>query len=331
MNLQKGKILKWVIFLVVIVILLGLLIWYQTIINNPARVTQAPEQQNKVSPRKEFAVTELTQEQKDTSDNDAYNQALLNGGGCDKILYDDKIKQLCLDTLAFNEARSKKDEKICAQISDITLRTKCYDLVYLDIAVSTMNKALCYKITDPKTSQNCLDQIIAFSGGSLKSAADCSVISDQSIKQLCLNNFYLQSSIGNLDKNGCQNITDPKLQNRCVTAISKTIEIKEAAKSQVVRTFQTATEKLKSCDTLTGDDASSCKNEANYSLAAENKDISYCNKITDSNYQADCILTQSTSINNYYLKQALRQKDPSLCNKILDSGLRANCISSISG
>jgi hypothetical protein len=331
MSLQKGKILNWIIFAVLILILFGFLIYYQSTKKVVETVPEVrPEVETKITqPRKSFAVPEYTEDQKLSMDKDAYNQALLNGKGCENIKFDEKLKQMCFDTLAFNDALSKNDEKLCEQIVDEKMKTKCFDQIYLSLAIRGSDKTLCEKISDEATKKSCTDQILALSGIVVKSADECKVISDMSLKQKCLNNFYFENSITNLDKNGCNQIADPALKERCLNTITKSIEISEASKTQAVRTYQTTEEKLQTCDSLTGDSATSCKNESNYSLAGEKKDITYCNKITDSDLKTNCVQTQSTSINNYYLKQAIRLKDSSLCNKILDSGLRTTCISSM--
>lgn len=328
MNISKGKILNWLIFIVVIIILLGSLFYLQSRTKVPGSSQTIEEKTIVTQPRKQFAVPEVSENEKQNQDNDAFNQALLSGTGCEKIKFNDELKQLCLDTLAFNEARDKQDEKICATIADANLKTKCYDQVYLDLGVKGMDKNFCEKITDTTIKQNCLDKILAFSGGTLKSAADCSSISDAVLKQTCINNFYYQDSLNKTDAKSCGNITDADLQKRCVETVQKSIQINEAIKNQSSATYQSNEEKLKNCDSLDAKSSSICKDQANFNLAAEKKDLDYCKNITDSAMQANCIQTQSVTINNYYLKQAIRLKDSSLCQKILDSALMSTCLSS---
>jgi len=331
MRSQKGKILSWIIFIIIILIIFGLLLYLQSM--KKAEKIIPPEkilEETKITkPRKTFAVTELTEDEKNNRDNDAFNQALLTGKGCEEIKYDEKLRQLCFDTLAYNEALSKNDETICETIVDSEMKTKCYDQIYLNLALSSLDAKLCDKIKDEKIKQNCKDQILAFSGVGIKSASDCTVIKDMTLKQMCLDNYYMQNSAANLDKTGCDKISDSDKKERCVSTVAQKIEIIEISKIQAVRTYQTAEETLKSCDSLSGDDADSCKNEANFNLALDNKDLSYCNKITDSGLQNNCVQTQSVSINSYYLKQAVRLKDKSLCDKILDATLRTTCQTSI--
>jgi hypothetical protein len=326
----KGKTLNWIIFAILMLAFFGFLLFLQsgkkTQEPSPVKVT---EETKVTKPRKEFAVNDLSPEQKQTNDNDAFNQALLAGKGCENIKYDDKLMQLCLDTLAYYEALRKNDETLCEQIKDGALKTKCYDQIFLGAAIKNSDKSLCEKINDATIKQNCSDQVIALSSVAVKQAADCEAVKDIKLKQTCLDNYYFAASTAGMDNAGCANISNPDLKDRCEKTIAKNIEVTEASKQQATRTYQTTEQRLQSCSSMSGADASSCKDQANFSLAGEKKDISYCNKISDSQLQGNCIQTQSISINNYYLKQAMRLKDSSLCGKILDAELRTSCLSNI--
>ena len=331
MRINKGKILSWVIFAILILMVFGLLLFMQSIRETEKAPSETRiEKETKITqPRKEFAVTEVAQDEKESRDNDAFNNALLRGEGCENIQYDAELRQLCFDTLAYNEALRKNDENICGQISDEKLRAQCYDQVYLSLALKNFDESLCEKIKDLSVKRNCQDQILVVSGVPVKNSADCDAISDAYLKQMCLDTYYFEASVGDLDEAGCERIKDVKLKERCMNTVVKSAQIIESSKKQAVRTYQTAEEKLKSCNEMTGDNMDACKNEANFSMAGEKKDISYCNNITDSEIRANCVTTQSVTINGYYLKQAIRLQNVSLCDKILDSSLRSTCIASI--
>jgi hypothetical protein len=329
MRPQKGKITSWIIFVIFIVVIFGLLIFLQSKQEAAEKATVGiTKTVTKVTkPRKKFAVPEVSEEQKKETDKKAFNDALLTGKGCENIKYDPELKQTCLDTLAYNDAIQKKDETLCEKIVDSELKTKCYDQIYLGVAIANSDTKFCDKITDSDTKQNCLDQLLALSGRTLKSADECNVIKDSSLKQICLDNFYYENSINNMSEDGCSKIQDKELRERCESTIEKKAGVAESTQKQIVRTYQTTEEKLQECGTLTGEAATDCKDEANFNLALEKKDISYCNSIVDSSSKASCIEVNSTSINNFYLKQATFNNDPTLCNKILDSELRSSCAS----
>ena len=330
MRSQKGKITSWIIFAVIIVVIFGLLVFLQS-----KQATKKEEASvgitktvTKVSkPRKKFAIPEVSEEQKKEQDKKAFNDALLFGKGCDTIKYDSELKQICLDTLAYNDALQKKDETLCEKIVDSEIKTKCYDQIYLSIAISESDTKFCDKIENSEIKQNCLDQLLAFSGRTLKSAAECNAIKDIKLKQTCLDGFYFENSINNMTKDSCGLVKNKELRERCENTIEKKVEVAEATQKQIVGTYQTVEEKLEECGSMTGQKATDCNDKVNFSLAQKNKDISYCNSISDSSSKSDCIEINSASINNFYLKQATLNSDPSLCNKILDSELRTSCIS----
>lgn len=331
MRSQKGKILSWIIFTILLVIVFVGLIYFQKIREEiPAKPTEVAEEkaeeEKPKKPRKKFAVIELSEEEKAELDNEALNLALQSGEGCEEIKYDMELKQKCLDIMLYNDALKKNDEKLCQQIVDEELKTKCLDHVYAALAAESLDSDLCKKIKDDELRQNCLDRIQASFGRTAESAETCEVIKDEILKQQCLDNFYYSSSIENLDEESCEKIADFKLKERCQNTVVKNIEVVEISIQQAVRTYESEEERLEGCGQLSGESAQSCKDDANYDLALTKKDLSYCNAIENNIKQDQCIKVQSANINNFYLRQAVSRKDPSLCDKILDEGLRASCL-----
>lgn len=327
MRSPNGKVVSWIVFIILIVGIFGLLLFLQKsktptenkegeVVSTVGKV----EEQVKVKEKKTFAIPELSEAEKKAQDSEAYQQAILSGEGCEEIKNDEELRQLCLDTMNYNKALQKGNEKLCEEIKDKTLQQKCLDSIYLKLAGQNFDKDLCEKIKNIDIKQSCLDQIQSLLGRTAASAASCDSIQDKALKQNCLDNFYFAASSESLDKKSCDVIKGNELKDRCVKTVAKNIEIAEVTKVQVIRTYKTAEDKMTTCET------DECKNEANFNLALEKKDLSYCNLITDTEMQANCIKTQSATINNYYLKMAVSKKDPSICNKILDEGLRQNCI-----
>ncbi len=334
MRSPKGKILSWIVFIVLILLIFGLIYYFQVIRKAPTEgpppvitppTTTEKEEEEKPTKPKGFAVPQISESKMEELDNEAYNKALQSGKGCEEIKYNKDLKQQCLDSLLYNSALTKQDEKLCQQIVNSDLKVKCLDQVYFNIATKTKNKDLCEKITDKQLKQKCSDQILAFSGREVESAETCESIQDGALKQNCLDNFYFASSVKNLTEESCENIKDAELKERCNKTIIKNLEVMEISKAQVVREYKSYTEQLEDCGQLSDDKSQTCKDEANYNLAAEKKDLSYCNAIQNAEKQTQCIKVQSSAINNYYLRQATYLKDPSLCAKILDEALRTTC------
>ncbi len=326
MRSPKGKIISWIVFMILIIGAFGLLLFLQKdkapteVKEEVVTSTETTKEEAKTKPKKTFATPDLSAEEKKEQDNKAYQDALLSGEGCEEIEHNEELQQLCFDTMNYGTALQKKDEKLCEEIKDKVLKEKCCDSIYLGLATENSDESLCEKIKNPGIKQSCLDQIRSLFGRTAKSADSCEQIQDSALKQNCLDNFYFAASNESTDEESCDVIKDGDLKERCTKTVAKNIEIAEITKTQITRTYQTAEEKITTCET------NECKNEANFNLALEKKDLSYCNLITDVDMQANCIKTQSATINSYYLKQATSLKDPSLCTKILDEVLRQTCL-----
>jgi len=327
---KKGKIINWIIFIITLILIFGLLIFMQSK-KNPDEIktpSSVSKDIGKVKlPRKTTSTKELTEKEKSEADNKAFNSAMLGTGNCNSIEFSDRLKQECLDQKAYLKATQTGDETICEKIENKDLRKKCVDQVFLKLAIGSMDEKFCEKIKDKKTKQSCLDNIHASAGRTAKSADECKIIKDFNLKRTCLDNFYLEQSAKKMDKNECEKINDNNMKDRCKRTIEKKVLIAKAVEKQSIRTYVTTEEKLKTCEDMTGVSASQCKNDANFKLAGEKLDLSYCNKIDNTELQQNCIKTQSTSINSLYLRQAIMLGDSSLCQKILDDNLKTNCLS----
>lgn len=333
MRSQKGKILNWILFAILLVAGLVLLIYFQKIREEiPKKPTPVAEEKKEVEikkpskPTKTFATEELSEEEKAERDNEALNKALQSGEGCESIQYDPALKQKCLDILLYNSALKKNDEKLCQQIADADLKEKCLDKVYAVLAAQSLDENLCKKISDSELRQNCLDRIQASFGRTAKTADECQKIEDTILQQQCLDNYYYSASIEKLNKESCETIKDLKLKERCLSTVTKSIEVAQISLQQAVRTYQTDEEKLAGCDELGGENADTCKDDANYNLALSKKDIAFCSEIENSVKKDQCVKVQGANINNFFLRQAVSLKNPSLCDKILDEGLRTSCL-----
>jgi hypothetical protein len=328
MRSEKGGIKAWLVFALVIVIIFGGLLYIRSISKKApeAEVTEVGK------PSKPFAKPpELTEEEKKQVDSEAMGSALLSGSfeDCDKITYNEELKQKCYDNLYYTEALKSGDETLCAKIGDEALKQKCYDKVYYSAAMDAFDSDLCEKIKDESLKQSCTDQLGAIMGRTAKSASACDSIVTSRLKQECLNNYYFSSSIDALDKTGCENIMDTRLKDRCTATIDQNIEVLERSKTYTAEQSKTAEETLEICDSMGGDSAQNCKDEANYTLAFEKKDLSYCNKIIDSARQQECYKEQTENLDQFYLRQAMAERNTSVCNKIINTALKSFCTDSI--
>ncbi len=320
----KGKIVSWVLFILLIVAVFGVLVFLQKRARVPEKPPAAPpsvtEKEEAKVPGKEFVKQKLTEKEKKRLDNEALSKAIQTGKGCEAITFDPAVRQRCEDTLAYNEALRKSDESLCRQIHDEAMQQKCLDALYSRLAIRALDTELCRQISDEDLKQECIDRIQATFGRTAKSAATCDGIEDPVLRQTCLDNFHFSQSMESLNEEDCEQIISGRLKERCLKSVAKSNEVMEVAKTQTERTYQSHEEIIKTCTT---DD---CRDDANYNLAGIKKDLSYCNAIKDEDKRDYCVKNQTVSINTYYFRMATSKKDPSLCDKLLDSQLRSLCI-----
>lgn len=325
----KGRIVTWVIVAVLAVGVLGFLLLRARKAPELVPVAETPGGKVQVvekGPGKGFAKPVLSEEEKDELDNEAMGKALRTGAGCAEILYDEALRQTCEDTLAYDAALKSNDEALCAKIKDEVMRTNCLDRVAMSLAIAGGDAKLCDKIKDSALAQQCKDRLSVGLGRTAESSKDCEGIADEKIRQACLDNFYFASSMKTLSEGDCDVIVDGALRDRCQQTLVKTQEVSKLATEQAVRTYVSTEETLQDCGTDQGATSTACRDQTNFNLAQQKKDLKYCQAIIDSALQQNCLSIQSASINNYYLRLATSRKDPSLCEKILDAGLKATCI-----
>ena len=150
MRPQKGKILSWVIFVLLIVAVFGVLVYLQKQKTQEApteETTAEITEEKPTEPGKKFAVPELTEREKQRSDSTAFSKALQMGKGCEEIKFDEIAKQKCEDSLLYSSALEKNSEKMCEQIHDEYLKTRCLDSIYSRLAIKEMDTEFCNQIT----------------------------------------------------------------------------------------------------------------------------------------------------------------------------------------
>ncbi len=327
MRSNKGGIIAWLIFILVIVIAFGTLYYFRSI--SPTIPTDGTEVSEEViTPKKKFTTKEISEEKKAEIDSAALEDALSTGSieDCEKITYDDALKQKCLDSLGYAVILRSGDEIQCEKLFDKELKQQCLDKIYYSDAMDTMDTSLCKKISDESLKQRCLDQIQVIMGKNAESTEDCDSILDIALKQECLNNYYYSSSIKELDEESCDNITNSQLRDLCTTAIADNLKADDVAEKELAVMPQTTQEVLVTCDNYQGEQSQECKDDANYELAFEEKDISYCNRILDTSKQKECIDKQGDSINQYYFRQGTTYGDASMCEKITNTSLKILCL-----
>lgn len=298
------------------------------------RLPSVPEDKNQTEESKTVSKgfakpEELTLQAKAKNDSEAMTQALKSGSlsDCEKINSDETLKKECEDSINYASILKSQDSTACDQLSDESLKTQCYNHIYSSRAVDEKNISLCEKISDPTMKQLCLDQVQMILGRYAKTAQDCSVISSKTLRSQCEDNFLLQNSTKSLKAEGCSHISNANLLEQCKKVVAKNIEViqqsKKAAENATVT--KTLDEILSLCDTLTGGRATVCKDAVYPQLAFDKKDLTHCDKISDSAKADECRREQGDKINQYYMRQSLALHDKNMCGQISDNDLKKLC------
>lgn len=323
MKSPKGKIWSWILFVVIMLAIFAGLLFLQNRYSQTNQQPNQPVNQNEEVSGKTFAQPEVADEEKEALDQKAFNDSILEGKDCSEIKFDQALRQQCEDTRAYQLAIDNNDQVQCERINDNNLRQSCLDQVYFALANLNANSRLCENINQNDLKTTCLDQVRFSLLTTIESESDCEVIQTEPLKQNCLNNFYLATSLDNLNEDGCLKINDASKSERCRQSVKQTSKVVELAIEEQKINTTLENKQIAECTT------DECQDQKQYNLAFENKDLSYCNKIKDNTKKEDCLKTQSISINQSYLRQAISTQDASICNKILDSILQSLCLSQL--
>ena len=249
---------------------------------------------------------------------------------CEEITWNTELKQRCLDDLNYAAALQSNNAAICGQLHNDDLKSQCYNKVYMSMAVDQGDTALCEKITDENLKALCLDQVSMILAHNAADISGCATITSESLRKQCEDNYYYKGSIRELNEAGCNSISDPILAKQCRSTVSKNIEVKKQSElsAQNTAVIKSSEEMLDLCSNLSSKKALLCQDAIYPQLAFDNKDLSYCEKISDPKKADECKSEQGQRINAYYLRQAVAQQDKDLCNKILDDDLKQVCQSS---
>ncbi|GEM_PF-3515998 len=328
MRSKRGGIKSWMVFAIVLIALFGLLFAWQK--QKESALSGGPPLEQTGLSGKSFAPAQgLNAQEKAAQENQTLHQAWTTGQGdlCRSIT-DEAKQRLCLDQLALNQALRDKNETQCDSLNDPAIRQQCKDQVYAALALSELNTAFCEKISEASLKQYCFDRLQSLLAGSGGNAASCEKITDTTLKTQCKDQVQFAASTQNTDSGGCDKITKSSLKERCSATVAQNqkVLLLAQAQAQVVRKPVSAAVLINTCETLGEEASGPCRDQANYNLALEKKDLSYCQKITDSVKQNECLEVQGGNLNRFYLKQAIAQHDASSCQKILNADLKTACM-----
>jgi hypothetical protein len=325
------KLKMWLIPGIVVIIIIGGLIFLRGRI--PEATPPGGLQEEETGPKGFAPPEEPGPRQKIENDATAMSDALHSGDitDCEKITWNEELKQECLDNLNYAAGLRSDDESQCEQIENESLRQKCRNKVYLNVAVDTRDLSVCDMISDELLKQLCRDQVQVLLGRNAESLSECDNIESTVLKAKCQDNFLIKNSIAEKNMEGCNSIRDEEIRTQCTRSVEKTIEIAAANQAAVAasKEAETPQEKLAMCDNLPAGRATRCKDSVYPQLAVEEKNPSHCDKISDSDEAVKCKTDLAQNLDQYYLREAIATGDPSLCNRISSQSVQTTCKSSI--
>lgn len=324
----------WIIPGIITLLVIGGLLYFRGRIfeeaDTPGRTITVEVEKTKPKGFATSAEREPTQQEKAKEDANAMESALSSGdlSDCAKITWNEELRKQCEDNINYALILKSGDEAACKKLNDEILRIKCLDKIYLSLAVDQGNASICEKITDLSLKQMCLDQVSALIARNATSVNDCASIQSELLRKQCEDNFYLKTGARELDVTSCDNISDPLMAQQCRTTVTKNIQVMEVSKAAAANnpiSTKTSREILEMCNKLTGEKATMCKDAVYPKLAFDERDLSYCEFMSDRIKANECIKEQTEKINTYLLRQAIASNDKTLCNQITDAELQNIC------
>lgn len=331
-----NRIRVWIIPGIVVLLVLGSLLYFRGQLpekSEPSKATVKVEVEVEDKTPKGFAKPPEPSEQEKAREDAAAMSAALRTGSlaeCEKITWNQELKQQCIDNLNYASITARGDEAACQNLSDEMMRTKCLDKVFAAAAVKQQNKSLCEKIDNAALRQLCLDQVTALLARNADSLDDCAAISSDLLRTQCEDQFRMKTSAKDYDTSQCDDISDPMLAKQCRTTVTKNIEVLELSRNAEKRIALTLTTRqlLNECNKLTGVKATLCKDAVYPKLAFDEKDVSYCNQMSTQEKISQCLEDQGGKIDTYLFRQAVATDNSTLCNRISNAELKQTCLSS---
>ncbi len=225
----------------------------------------------------------------------------------------------------YNDAASSMDINLCEKIKyDEDLKQKCFDNVYAWLAWSNNDNSYCNKIKNEDTKNRCLNSFAYDKAISWNWSCD-SIVWDDNLKEACKSNIIfekIESSASVWDLNICDElIWDNKTY--CLNRINKNNDITtldNALKSK----------NINDCNSI--QDVSfknTCTDTINLQTALSTKNISLCNKLLDTNRKTSCLEALNRDNDRELLQSAINESNTNLCNNIKDNNTKIKCFDTI--
>ena len=139
----------------------------------------------------------------------------------------------------------------------------------------------------------------------------------------------MEASLQTGSLSGCESIADPSTEEECRSTVEHNLEVLETTQERAENLPQNSQETLSACASLSGALQQRCQDEASFALAFEQKNLSYCNRISRPEERDRCLSEQGDKIDQFYLRKAMGTANPYDCGPIANAQLKSLCLSSL--
>ncbi|QQR84178.1 hypothetical protein IPJ72_03255 [Candidatus Peregrinibacteria bacterium] len=245
-------------------------------------------------------------------------------GDCDQILFDSDLKQACLDQNYYQNALSSNDSSLCLKIEQEALREDCLARVYYELARQTGNYDMCDQVRGP-LQQSCLDQKNYSAAIENQQLTLCESIIEPTLKQTCFDEVQFVLAVESGELSSCNNVVNATLLARCRERIQSRQVYQDLARSDALTPQVNYSDPKSGCAALSGTRQSECEDKAQFLLATQKLDLTFCQNIKNATMKSECTNTVTLQANSTWLRRALSESNADFCNRILSADLVSLC------
>lgn len=331
MNSFFGRIKAWFFPILVVVLILVGLAYLQKKFDLQTIFLTDNGTQNGSRPKGFASAPPLTENEKINQDQLALNGAMHSGAvsDCEKILFDLDLKKRCLDQLNYSLIGNSIDPSGCEKIQDAELLHLCQNKTYLLAASQEKNPRLCEKISDDAIKAKCLESIDFNLAKATNTKEACDQIKSADYKTTCLDRYYLKETAASQNTSDCKKLSSPSLKDQCQKVITQNKAVATASQKadQTKKIIRSASEQLTLCESIQDlSQQTTCKDSIYPRLAFEEKNLTYCQKISQPALVQSCLKEEGSALDESYLRTAISQKDSTACEKISSAALKEMCL-----
>ncbi len=262
--------------------------------------------------------------------NFSYSDALASGAiaNCNKIDEDEAMKNQCRDQINYSSATQNQNLAFCEAINNGAHKIQCLNSLRYTIAMRDQDQSLCDSITETSLQKTCSEQFISLEIQTSPEQLDCQSLPSDSLKTTCWDNFYADEVLRTQDLQVCENLSTEEKQNNCTRTVIENQPILATLQktNQLQDNPQSGEALLNFCNTASDQQKLICEINLYNRLAFEQRDITYCDEISNQTDVLSCIQEQGDRLDQYYLNKAQAHDDKMLCEEVSAPEVRELCL-----